>query len=301
VAAEERERALPYALLAGDQAAAVYAHAEAEQHYRSAIALAAELGDRAHEAETLAKLTTTFEITTRFEDAIAAGERAVRLWQTLQDREGVAAATLVLVRAYWSSGRYEDVQRHQGDLILYLTSDEPPDPPERSVADLLASARAERAAVGLSPDTATFLCTARAVYLSGQNRFDDALAAIEQALPYARRASDTQLICQAHMIHGGMVWNLGRVQAALDAHLHTAQLTREAGDFWNLSITLSNAAEGYVIQGEIAQAERIGEEALVAAERAGAPSYLAGAFMAVAQLAFITGAWPRACAPGPGA
>ncbi len=37
LAASERRRALPYALLAGDQAEAVYAHTEAEGHYRAAL------------------------------------------------------------------------------------------------------------------------------------------------------------------------------------------------------------------------------------------------------------------------
>lgn len=49
--AGERVCALPYALQAGDQAEAVFAHAEAEQHYRTALELAGELGDRRREAQ----------------------------------------------------------------------------------------------------------------------------------------------------------------------------------------------------------------------------------------------------------
>ena len=54
--AGEPGRALPYVLLAGDQAEAVYAHSEAERHFRLAARLAADLGDRAREAEALEKL-----------------------------------------------------------------------------------------------------------------------------------------------------------------------------------------------------------------------------------------------------
>jgi tetratricopeptide (TPR) repeat protein len=281
-------------MLAGDQAVAVYAHAEAEQHYRSAIGLAAELGDRAHEAQALAKLTRMYGIATHYEEAIAAGERAVRLWQTLGDREGVAAATLELVRAHYGGGRFEEGERHVVSLIWFLTAEEPPDPPERSLTELLASPRAERAAAGLSPDTATFLCTARAVILDRQGHTDDALAPIEQAIVHAQRARDAQLICQAHMIHSNMLWNLGRVQAALDAYQHTARLAWTVGDLWILTSTLTNAAIGCAMLGEMAQAERICAEALAAGERTGAPDTMAGARCAMAELVYITGEWPHA-------
>jgi len=237
---------------------------------------------------------TMFDVATRYEEAIATGERAVRLYQELGDREGVAAATLGLVRASFAGGRFEDGPRRLADLIVYLTTDEPPEPPERSFADLLASARAERAAVGLSPDTATFLCTARGVTLAVEGRLDDALAAHEHALAHAQRASDTQLICQAHMLHSETLRSLGRVEAALNAYQRTAQLAREVGDLWMLTSTLINAAMAYGMQGEMAQAERSCNEALAAAEQADAPNYVAGALWTMAEVAFISGEWSRA-------
>jgi transcriptional regulator with XRE-family HTH domain len=294
LAADERERALPYVLLAGDQAAVVYAHAGAEQHYRSAIALAAELGDRAHEANALAKLTTMLTMTNRDEEAIAAGERAVRLGQTLGDREGVAAATLALARARAGRGRGKEAYRYLADLIVFLTADEPPEPLERSFLDLLASARAERATAGLSSDTATFLCTARAITLAWEGRLDDALVASEQARVHAQRASDMQLICQAYWNYSELLRSLGRVQAALDAAMQAVQLAREGGEFYYLSGILNNAAMGYGMQGEMAHAERLCADALAAGEQAGAQNYVAHALWTMAELAFITGEWPRA-------
>ena len=56
LAAEEGERALPYALLAGDQALALYAGNEAEQQYRRALTLARELSDVRSEAAALERL-----------------------------------------------------------------------------------------------------------------------------------------------------------------------------------------------------------------------------------------------------
>jgi predicted ATPase len=53
--AGELARALPYALQAGAQAEAVYAHSEAAERYGDALALAQAFGDRAREAEAMEK------------------------------------------------------------------------------------------------------------------------------------------------------------------------------------------------------------------------------------------------------
>ena len=55
-AGDEPARALPYALQAGEQAEVVYAHAEAERHYRMAVELARACGDRLREAKALEQL-----------------------------------------------------------------------------------------------------------------------------------------------------------------------------------------------------------------------------------------------------
>jgi tetratricopeptide (TPR) repeat protein len=60
-----------------------------------------------------------------------------------------------------------------------------------------------------------------------------------------------------------------------------------------LTATQINGAMAYGMQGEMAQAERICDEAVMAAEQAGAQNYVVGALWTMAELAFITGAWPR--------
>src|SRR5262249_14312608 len=51
--ADDAARALPYTLLAGDRAEEVYAHAEAERHYSTALELARERENHPREAEAL--------------------------------------------------------------------------------------------------------------------------------------------------------------------------------------------------------------------------------------------------------
>jgi predicted ATPase len=71
LAASESGHALPYILLAGDQAEVVYAHAEAEGHYRAALQVAQEVGDAPREAEALEKLGRTVALLGRHREAVA--------------------------------------------------------------------------------------------------------------------------------------------------------------------------------------------------------------------------------------
>jgi tetratricopeptide (TPR) repeat protein len=77
--AEEPIRALPYALLAGDQAEGVYAHHEAETHFLAALDVARQLDDHIHLAEALEKLAGVQNITGRHDDARAAYEQVLAL------------------------------------------------------------------------------------------------------------------------------------------------------------------------------------------------------------------------------
>src|SRR5262249_43239267 len=81
------ERALPYALRAGDEAEARYAHGEAEQHYQTATALAHDVGDQACEMEALEKLAGVLITVARFEAALEVLERAVEIARAAGEQE----------------------------------------------------------------------------------------------------------------------------------------------------------------------------------------------------------------------
>src|SRR5262249_7775277 len=65
-------RALPYIFLAGNQAAEVHAHDEAERKYQSAVEVARTLGDLEFEALTLEHLGVSLTTSARYEPAIQA-------------------------------------------------------------------------------------------------------------------------------------------------------------------------------------------------------------------------------------
>src|SRR5262249_6724661 len=81
--AGDAERALPYALRAGDLAEAASAQQEAERHYQTARDLAHELGDQRREAEALEKLSLPMRFLGRFLQALEMLEQALALHQAL--------------------------------------------------------------------------------------------------------------------------------------------------------------------------------------------------------------------------
>jgi tetratricopeptide (TPR) repeat protein len=89
---DDPERALPWTLLAGDQAEVVFAHAEAEGQYRTALELARELEDAAAEAEALEKLGAVLSRVARFTEAEEMLEGARRLYRMEGNQEGETRA-----------------------------------------------------------------------------------------------------------------------------------------------------------------------------------------------------------------
>src|SRR5262249_31621807 len=87
------ERALPYALRAGDQAEAVYAHSEAEQHYRRAVELARAVGATPREGEALEQLGSVLYTLARYDQALEALEAGVQGYGRAGDPGGLLRCT----------------------------------------------------------------------------------------------------------------------------------------------------------------------------------------------------------------
>lgn len=81
--AGQQEKAIEYMLIAGDQARALYANAEAERFYQSAVKLLEEQGQQELAAKTLLKLGLLFTATFAPQKAQAAYDQAFALWKPL--------------------------------------------------------------------------------------------------------------------------------------------------------------------------------------------------------------------------
>ena len=77
--ADEPARALPYVLLAGDHAQAIYAYAAAEGRYRTAVELARAQQDASQEAVAQARLGTALAGLAQWDAALVALRRAAEL------------------------------------------------------------------------------------------------------------------------------------------------------------------------------------------------------------------------------
>jgi ABC-type oligopeptide transport system substrate-binding subunit len=87
--AKEPEKATEYLSHAGDQARLAYAHAEAIDYYRRALAFLKEQGKHERAARTLMKLGLTYHATFDFQQSHLAYEEGFALWQRAGEiREG---------------------------------------------------------------------------------------------------------------------------------------------------------------------------------------------------------------------
>jgi len=264
--ADERARALPHVLLAGEQAEALYAHAEAEHHYRTAATLAHELGDHAREAEALEQLASTVLLLGHQAEALALAERAIQRYQSLGDREGefrVLGRSLELL----------------GPAALARA---------QSRADSVGEADGVPAA---SPGLATLYNGLAQVYFTG-SRFPASWAAATRAEQVARAAHDDAALVQAlhWRIEGAGALGEDRLQAQLDL----IPLAERVGDLWVLMFTLVDIALIYLHDhGDFARAKSYLERALDAAERRGSIWGIVFTLAAWVEYHYFAGEWEQ--------
>jgi tetratricopeptide (TPR) repeat protein len=273
-AAGEGERALPYALLAGDQAETVYAHSEAEHHYRAVLALAQELADTAREAETLERLGPVVGVQGRYDEALELLERALANYQSLQDQSGElrALAALLEIQSEFGSEMLETAVARAKAILARL------EPPEGS---MLKPARASELA-------AVYRALA-IVHYAG--RREEVLAAASRATELARLAGDErQLVMAQHRLYvAGR--NLDVNVAAWEDQL---ALARRTGQTKFVVFAHNMIGQTHSKNGEFARALPHMEQSLAVAEQRGDPTFLAWQLNNFTDFLMLFGDWPRA-------
>jgi class 3 adenylate cyclase/tetratricopeptide (TPR) repeat protein len=254
------ERALPYALRAGDQAEAVYAHGEAEHHYRAALELAREVGDSQAEAQAREQLGQVLSRLARYDEALEMLEAAAAYYDTVGDLESVLRATALIahVQIRLSTEQIE-MDRIEARLQALLTRFSTPQ-------------MEARYAGGLS-----MLWTALARLYNASDRPQPlgGLAATERAVELARATADPRLVAQAEIRRGTACIDLGRYEEGIQA-IEAALPTLEAeADLAGLCVALANVSEAYFNRCEFARVSQCLERGLALAERLGDPADLA--------------------------
>jgi tetratricopeptide (TPR) repeat protein len=278
--AGEPARALRYTLMAGDHAAAVYAHAEAEKYYRAAVQLARESGEQAREAEALEKLATVLLRLARHHETLATIKVAISAYRALGDVEGQARVAQGLQYAHY-----------------YLST------PEIGIArlgPLLDDLRGE----GLSGigQARLYGALAHLLWRSGwftegtaaARRLADAVVAAERAMDLARAAHDDGVLVRAMYTRASALLWLGRVEEALTAHEELLPLAEAAGDLLTLFSGFVHLQVLHEYRGEFAQEQRYIDRCVALVDQVSEPRSVAHMWGNQVELAYYIGDWSLA-------
>ena len=268
-AAGEAARALPYTLLAGDHAEEVFAHGEAEEYFRTALALARELGDLGHQGVALERLGKVLRVVGRYEDALATLDEGAALYRQLGDSHGEGRVRAQSGRIYASQGATEHgiAQLHQA-----VESLAPVEQPSRALAELQA---------------------VLAYLLFAGGRYEESLLAAERAAELARAIDDSALLAEAEMRRGTALYLLGRWEG-LTVLEQAVPLAESLPDTETLDRLLNNLAAGFSLHGEVEQSRIYAERALDVAEQRGDPVRIGFVLTNVGESLLQLGHWDRA-------
>jgi len=271
--ADEPARALSYSVLAGDAAEAMFAHAEAEQHYHTALELARQLGDLSRQAPIHEKLGTVLRLTGRYDQALHLLERAAGAYRTAGDLEGEARATQQIAFVHFYRGTtpqgIERVRR-----VVERFEHLPPDiRPLLAMADLYSS-------------------LARNLFPSA--RYAEVLAAADRALELARASQDERTFYIAGAWRGRALGMLGRFTEARLAFEETIPTLERVADPWWLAQAVGNIGRSYVHEGNLERAKECCERAVQLVEASHDPAETSWALCVLGDALLLLGQWAEA-------
>jgi tetratricopeptide (TPR) repeat protein/transcriptional regulator with XRE-family HTH domain len=306
-------RALPYAMCAGDAAAALYAAGEAEKHYRTALELARMLDDRTGEARALEKLGLLLWLLARFDVGAEALERAADGYRALGDVEGETRAVGLLGMLFFTAAPLEGAARVQA-LLARAETREPSTPLASLYASLALNlliagryhetvATAERgAAVARAVGDArmcTWAETTRGAALAWQGHLTEARPIFEEAIAVAEATHDTFGLLAALHFLGGLCAATGDFAASMDSYGRALDLAERLGARSRISAQMANLAEVLFYLGDWPRTHKYAVRAMEIARAPGpgrtiSSFHYANALRRLARIRSALGAWEEA-------
>ncbi len=273
------ERALPYTLRAGDQAEAVYAHGEAEHHYRTALELAREADDSEGEAQACEQLGLVLSRVARYDEALELLEAAAAHADTAGDLDGVLRVTALIGHVQIRRATDQEGMNHLEARLKALLA--------RSSSPEIEARYARGLALVWIALARLYTSSDRPLALAG-------LDATEHAVEFARAAADLRLVAQAEMRRGTACIDLGRYEEGIEAIEAALPILEAEGDLAGLCAALANVCEAYFQRGELVRVGQCLERGLVAAERLGDPADLALLLGRRGSHRYLLGQWRQA-------
>jgi tetratricopeptide (TPR) repeat protein len=304
---DEPARALPYALQAGAQAETVYAHTEAEGHYRMAVRLARRLGDQAAEADALERLSPVLYNVGRIVDIPATLESAAALGKKIGDLDQYAWDTAYITRADISLGRAASgLDRLQALLTSlaaqadYDTAAGPrtakrafqPHQDESSITDL--EAQAARAATLLSSRSSGRVYLSLTACLVHNERYEEAIPLGEHAVSYAQAAGEDWSQARAQRFLGCALEAIGQISRASAAFEAGGAVAERARDLEGIIHNYGALAGIDQRRGAFNHARSHLRFVMETAERFGVPEFILQAASGLAQTSYFIGDWGQA-------
>jgi class 3 adenylate cyclase/tetratricopeptide (TPR) repeat protein len=268
------ERALPYALQAGDQAEKVYAHGEAQHHYQTALELAREIADPKGEAQAREQLGKILNIQARYDEAFAMLDEAAALFEGAGDIDAMLRVTALLGNVYTRLPTTEVGVARLETLVARFSSTQAKQEHARGLAMLWT--------------------TLARLYYTYADRPNDGIDASERAVEFARATADPKLIAQAEMRRGTALIELGRYEEGIQAIESALPMLEAGADLSGLCAAYSNLNGAYFSRGELEKERRSIEQGLLAAERLGDPAARADLGWQRGAHAYLVGEWRQA-------
>ena len=262
------EKAAFYLERAGDRAAAVQAHTDAEQSYRALVEICTRLGQRSAVAAAQGKWAGVLTILARYDEALEVLERAEGHARSVDNQEN----TWQLL-AQW--GHVHALRgTHEVGLARLLSRLETP---ENHWSPALA---------------ALHLTLAELAF--GTAQYGEQLARAERVAEQARATQATAVLVKAQYWRSLALFHLGQLEEGVQIAEEVVVRAEEVGDLWSGARALNNIAGAYWARGTFGESRQAIVRALRLAERLGDPALLAFLLQQQAGLAFERGQWREA-------
>jgi tetratricopeptide (TPR) repeat protein len=263
------ERAFRYAVEAGDAAEAVFAHAEAEELYRTALELAVEAGDTRGQAGALTRLGKVLSRLARYDDSLSALEEAARLFATAGDQEAERETVALIGTALGSKGAaVEGIARLQAKLSWSGEA-----PPSRGLGLLYQSL---------------------AQLLGILGRYREMLETADRLAQTAEAIGDAELTASAALLRANTVATLGDKDSALRMYEDALRLAEQTGDLAMESLVLGGLAEACFWVGDLSRYLTLQRRLLDLAEKEGDPAHIGFRLIHMALALHEVGEWDEA-------
>jgi class 3 adenylate cyclase/tetratricopeptide (TPR) repeat protein len=242
-AAADKEMTLKYLTAAGDRSHATGGSEEAVRTYERALSLTE--GDNAERAGLLYKLARSLRGLQRWDDAMAAWNEALEIFEQIGDSDGVARVCLAVADRYtWIGGWQEAVDILERGLSAHTEDN-------RSRGSLLA---------------------VQGVAYSWLGEHAVARDRIDRAERLGTEIDDARLYWTARSSRCIHHWCLNEHAEAVEIGLEAADVLRDAKALWGLATVLSFVQFSMTVSGRWEEAQRINLELTSVAESVGHPA-----------------------------